>query len=61
MIDAQHSRLSLVRECTLLSISRGSVYYQCKGESALHLELMREQGEPIPDPTTQSAYVDVQG
>jgi putative transposase len=41
MIDAQYSRLSLVRQCQLLSISRGSVYYQHKGESAFNLELMR--------------------
>jgi len=41
MIDAQHSRLSLVRQCKLLSISRGSAYYQRKGESAFNLELMR--------------------
>ncbi len=41
MIDAQYSRLSLVRQCQLLSISRGSVYYQRKGESAFNLELMR--------------------
>jgi len=41
MIDAQYSRLSLVRQCKLLSISRGSVYYQRKGESAFNLELMR--------------------
>ncbi len=41
MIDAQHPRLSLVRQCELVCISRGSVYYQRKGESAFNLELMR--------------------
>ena len=41
MIDAQHPRLSLVRQCELVSISRGSVYYKRKGESVFNLELMR--------------------
>ena len=41
MIDAQHPHLSLVRQCALMNISRGSVYYQRKGASALNLELMR--------------------
>ena len=41
MIDAQHPGLSLVRQCKLVGISRGSVYYKRKGESALNLELMR--------------------
>ena len=41
MIDAHYPRLSLVGQCTLLSISRGSVYYQRKGESAFNLELIR--------------------
>jgi putative transposase len=40
-IDAQHPRLSLVRQCELVSISRGSVYYQRKGESGFNLALMR--------------------
>jgi len=41
MIDAQHPNLSLVRQCALMNISRGSEYYQRKGASALNLELMR--------------------
>ena len=41
MMDAQHPCLSLVRQCKLVGISRGSVYYKRKGESALNLELMR--------------------
>ena len=41
MIDAHYPRLSLVRQCQFLNISRGSVYYQRKGESAFNLELMR--------------------
>ena len=41
LIDAQHPSLSLVRQCGLVNISRGSVYYQRKGESAFNLGLMR--------------------
>ena len=28
MIDREHNQLSLVRQCTLLKVSRGSLYYQ---------------------------------
>ena len=41
MVDLHHPRLSLVRQCGLVSISRSSFYYQGKGESPLNLELMR--------------------
>jgi putative transposase len=40
MIDRQHRQLSLVRQCTLLDISRASVYYQPAPPSAEDLELM---------------------
>ena len=40
MIEKEHPRLSLVRQCALLGISRSSVYYQCKGMSKHDLELM---------------------
>ncbi len=40
MIDRDHSRLSLVRQCTLLKISRGSLYYQPVSTKAEDLELM---------------------
>lgn len=35
------SKVSLVRQCALLKLSRSSVYYTQKGESALNLKLMR--------------------
>ena len=41
MIDPDHLRLSIVRQCELVSIARSSHYYTGKGESALNLELMR--------------------
>ena len=41
MIDPTHPRLSLVRQCALVAISRSSFYYEGTGETALNLELMR--------------------
>jgi len=40
MIDRGHPRLSLVRQCALLSISRSSLYCQPAAASAQDLELM---------------------
>ncbi len=40
MVDLHHPRLSIARQCTLVSISRSSFYYEGKGESPLNLELM---------------------
>lgn len=40
-VEAEHPRLSITRQCGLLSISRSSFYYEVKGESPLNLELMR--------------------
>ena len=41
MIEADHPRLSIQRQCTLVSISRSAFYYQPAGETPLNLELMR--------------------
>ncbi len=41
MIEANHPRLSVVRQCELVSIARSSHSYAGKGESALNLKLMR--------------------
>ena len=49
MIDRQHNQLSLVRQCTLLDISRGSVYYQPTPTRTEDLELMSLDGPPIPE------------
>jgi len=43
MVEASHPRLSVVRQCVLLGISRSGHYYRPTGESeqALALALMR--------------------
>ena len=41
MIEPQHPRLSVVRQCELVSISRSGFYYQPAGETPLNLALMR--------------------
>jgi Transposase and inactivated derivatives len=41
MIDPNHKRLSIVRQCALAGVSRSSFYYLCKGESPFNLKLMR--------------------
>jgi len=41
MIDVNHSQLSLVRQCELMSIARSSYYYRPKNETEFNLELMR--------------------
>ena len=41
MIERASPKLSLTRQCRLLSLSRSSFYYQPKGESAANLALMR--------------------
>ena len=41
MIDVNHSQLSLVRQCKLVSIARSSYYYRPKNETEFNLELMR--------------------
>ena len=41
MIEVKHSKLSLARQCELVSIARSSYYYRPKNESEFNLELMR--------------------
>jgi putative transposase len=41
MIDPNEPKLSLVRQCELVNISRSSFYFESKGERPLNLELMR--------------------
>jgi putative transposase len=41
LIEPDHPRLSIVRQCELLTINRSSYYYQPTGETALNLKLMR--------------------
>jgi putative transposase len=41
MIEPEHPRLSIVRQCELVSISRSGFYHRPAGETALNLALMR--------------------
>jgi len=41
MIEPDESKLSIVRQCELVGVSRSSFYFQNKGESLLNLKLMR--------------------
>ena len=41
MVDPSHARLSIVRQCGLMSVARSSYYYEGRGESPLNLGLMR--------------------
>ena len=41
MVESDHPRLSITRQCDLLSMSRSSLYYEATGESPLNLKLMR--------------------
>jgi putative transposase len=42
MVNSDHAQLSVVRQCSLLKISRSSLYYEKTGESAFNLALMQE-------------------
>ena len=41
MIEPEHTRISIVRQCELLSISRSGFYRRPAGETLVNLELMR--------------------
>jgi putative transposase len=41
MVEPEHPRLSIVRQCELVSISRSGFYYRPAEETPLNLELMR--------------------
>ena len=45
MIDREHQRLSVSRQCRLLAVSRSTVYYRALGENAQTLALMRRIDE----------------
>ncbi len=42
LVEPDHSRLSIVRQCKLLTVNRSSYYYQPTGETPFNLELMRQ-------------------
>ena len=41
MIDPDDPKISILRQCALVSISRSAFYYQPAGETPLNLALMR--------------------
>ncbi len=41
LVEPDHPRISIVRQCKLLGISRSGYYYQPQGESEENLLLMR--------------------
>ena len=41
LVDRRHRRLSVVRQCQLLGVSRASLYYRAKGTSPQDLTLTR--------------------
>ena len=41
MIDPDHPRLSVVRQCTLVALSRSTYYYAGRGESSFNRQVMR--------------------
>jgi putative transposase len=41
VIEPEHPKLSIEKQCELLSITRSSYYYEAKCESGLNLALMR--------------------
>ena len=41
MVDPTHTRLSIVRQCRVVSIARSSFYYEGQSENPLNLRLMR--------------------
>ena len=42
MVNREHPKLPIVRQCMLLGVSRSSLYYRAKGASEADLSLMRE-------------------
>ena len=49
MVELEHKRLGISRQCVLLGISRSSFYYTAKGENPLNLTLMRMIDEQFLD------------
>ena len=42
MVQEDHAKLSIVRQCKLLKLSRSGFYYRSSGETAYNIGLMRE-------------------
>ena len=51
-VDQKKAVLSIRRQCDLLSVSRGSIYFQAKGEKSDNLTMMRNMDEHILEEPT---------
>lgn len=51
-VDQKKEVLSIRRQCDLLSVSRGSIYFQAKGEKSDNLSMMRIMDEHILEEPT---------
>jgi hypothetical protein len=49
MVRPEHARLSVVRQCALLNISRSGLYYEPKGASEFNLVLMQKIDRAFTD------------
>ena len=66
MVNREHPSLPIVRQCTLLGVSRSSLYYRAKGASEADLSLMREMDRqyletPFYGSRRMKAWLDRQG
>ena len=66
VVDREHTKLPIVRQCMLLGVSRSSLYYRAKGASEADLSLMREMDRqyletPFYGSRRMRAWLDRQG
>ena len=66
MVDREHPKLPIVRQCALLGVSRSSLYYRPKGTSEADLSLMGEMDRqyletPFYGSRRMKAWLDRQG
>ena len=66
VVDREHTKLPIVRQCMLLGVSRSSLYYRAKGASEADLSLMREMDRqyletPFDGSRRMKAWLDRQG
>ena len=66
MVDREHPKLPIARQCALPGVSRSSLYYRAKGASEADLSLMREMDRqyletPFYGSRRMKAWLDRQG
>ena len=52
MVDPEHPKLQVVRQCALLVVNRTSLYYLAEGDREEELPLMRERDRGYWTPTS---------